>query len=56
MRKHLINLFIGYVKKFSISEEADFIREFQKETDTYLDPKVQLEYEEEKEKDWDFEM
>lgn len=42
-------------KKFSIFEEEDFIRDFQKETDTYLDPKVQLEYEEEKEKEWDLE-
>ena len=44
--KKTVNKFIHWVcKKFSISEEADFIREFQKETDTYLDPKVQLEYE-----------
>ena len=55
--KKTVNKIIHWVcKKFSISEEEDFIRDFQKETDTYLDPKVQLEYEEEKEKDWDFEM
>jgi hypothetical protein len=54
--KKTVNKFIHWVcKKFSIFEEEDFIRDFQKETDTYLDPKVQLEYEEEKEKEWDLE-
>lgn len=55
--KNTVNKFIHWVcKKFSISEEADFIRDFQNENNTYLDPEQQLEYEEEKEKEWDLEM
>ncbi len=52
-----IEKFITWVcDKFSISEEEDFIREFQEETNTYLDPEKQLEYEEEMEREWDLEL
>lgn len=50
--KKTVNKFIHWVcKKFSISEEADFIRDFQKENDTYLDPEKQIKYEKELEYD-----
>lgn len=41
-----LNKFIHWVcKKFSVSEEEDFIRDFQRETDTYINPERQIEYE-----------
>lgn len=47
-----LNKFINWVcKKFSVSEEEDFIRDFQKETDTYINPEKQIEYEQECEYD-----
>ncbi len=43
-----VNKFIYWVcKKFAISEEEDFIRDFQRENDTYIDPEKQIQYEEE---------
>lgn len=40
--------FIHWVcKKFSVSEEEDFIRDFQRETDTFINPERQIEYEQE---------
>lgn len=45
-----IDKFINWVcNKFSVSSEEDFIRDFQKENDIYLDPEKQIEYEEENE-------
>ena len=41
--------------KFSISEEDEFIRIFELENDTYVDPVKQIENEK-YEKDWDFEL
>lgn len=43
-----VNKFIHWVcKKIAISEEEDFIRDFQRENDTYIDPEKQIQYEEE---------
>lgn len=43
-----VDKFIHWVcKKFSISEEDEFIRNFQLENDIYLDPEKQIEHEEE---------
>ena len=51
-----IDKFIHWVcNKFSVSSEEDFIRNFEFENDTYLDPEKQIEYEEEleyKEMEW----
>lgn len=45
-----VNKFIHWVcLKFSVSEEDEFIRNFEFENDTYLDPEKQIEYEEEQE-------
>ena len=47
-----IKKFIIWVcKKFAISEEDNLIRDFQKETDTFINPEKQIEYELEKETD-----
>ena len=47
----ILNKFIHWVcKKFSVSEE-DFIREFQRETDTYINPERHIKYEQELEYD-----
>ena len=44
-----VDKFIHWVcLKFSISEEDEFIRNFEFENNTYLDPEKQIEYEEEK--------
>ena len=44
--------FIHWIcKKFSISEEDNLIRDFQKETNTFINPEKQIEYELEKETD-----
>ena len=40
--------------KFDIAEEDNLIRDFQKETNTFIDPEKQLKHEE-KEKEWDLE-
>lgn len=43
-----VDKFIHWVcLKFSVSEEDEFIRNFEFENDTYLDPEKQIEYEEE---------
>lgn len=45
-----VDKFIHWIcLKFSISEEEEFIRNFEFENDTYLDPEKQIEYEEEQE-------
>lgn len=45
-----VDKFIHWVcLKFSVSEEDEFIRNFEFENDTYLNPEKQIEYEEEKE-------
>lgn len=43
------------VKKFNIAEEDNLIRDFQKETNTFLDPEKQIKKEERK-MEWDLEM
>ena len=44
--ENTLNKFIRWVcKKFSVSEEEDFIRDFQRETDTYINPEKQIKYE-----------
>ena len=35
--------------KFSVASEEDFIRDFEFENDTYLNPEKQIEYEKEQE-------
>ena len=42
------------VRKFDIAEEDNLIRDFQKETNTFIDPEKQIKYEE-REKEWDLE-
>lgn len=45
-----VDKFIHWVcTKFSVSSEEEFIRDFEFENDIYLDPKKQIEYEEEQE-------
>lgn len=47
-----LNKFIHWVcKKFSVSEEEDFVRDFQKETETFINPERQIKYEQELEYD-----
>ena len=41
-------------KKFDIAEEDNLVRDFQKETNTFIDPEKQLK-KEEREKEWDLE-
>ena len=52
-----VNKFIKWiVKKFDIAEEDNLIRDFEKETHTFIDPEKQIKKEErEKEKEWDLE-
>ena len=51
-----VNKFIKWiVKKFAIAEEDNLIRDFQKETNTFIDPEKQIKHER-KEKEWDMEM
>lgn len=50
-----VNKFIKWiVKKFDIAEEDNLIRDFEKETHTFIDPEKQIKHEE-KEKEWDLE-
>lgn len=50
-----VNKFIKWiVRKFDIAEEDNLIRDFQKETNTFIDPEKQLEHEK-MEKEWDLE-
>ena len=52
-----VDKFIHWVcLKFSVSEEDEFIRNFEFENDTYLNPEKQIEYEEEKEDYNEFEI
>lgn len=51
-----VNKFIKWiVKKFDIAEEDNLIRDFQKETNTFIDPEKQIKHEE-REKEWDLEI
>ena len=48
--------FINWIcKKFDIAEEDNLIRDFQKETNIFIDPEKQIK-KEEREKEWDLEM
>lgn len=50
-----VNKFIRWiVKKFDICEEDNLIRDFEKETHTFIDPEKQIK-KEEREKEWDLE-
>ena len=51
-----VNKFIKWiVKKFDIAEEDNLIRDFQRETNTFIDPEKQIKHEE-REKEWDLEI
>ena len=51
-----VNKFIKWiVRKFDIAEEDNLIRDFEKETHTFIDPEKQIKMEE-KEMKWDLEM
>ena len=53
--KKTVNKFIKWiVSKFDIAEEDNLIRDFQKETNTFIDPERQIKHEE-MEKEWDLE-
>ena len=48
--------FINWIcKKFDIAEEDNLIRDFQKETNIFIDPEKQIK-KEEREKEWDLKM
>ena len=50
-----IKKFIKWIiRKFDIAEEDNLIRDFQKETNTFIDPEKQIKHEE-REKEWDLE-
>lgn len=50
-----VNKFIKWiVKKFDIAEEDNLVRDFQRETNTFIDPEKQIK-KEEREKEWDLE-
>lgn len=54
---HLTNTdkFIHWIcVKFDIAEEDNLVRDFQRETNTFLDPEKQIKHEE-MEKEWDLE-
>jgi hypothetical protein len=44
-----------YSQKFGIGESKELVREFEKETNMYIDPEKQLK-KEEREKEWDLEI
>src|SRR5699024_4819093 len=47
--------FISWIcKKFDIAEEDNLVRDFQKKTNTFIDPEKQIKHEE-REKEWDLE-
>lgn len=50
----MINLYIGFVKNLNIAEEDNLIRDFQMETNTFIDPEKQIKHED-REKEWDME-
>ena len=53
--KKTVNKFIKWiVKKFDIAEEDNLIRDFEKETHTFIDPEKQIK-KEEREMEWDLE-
>ena len=55
MNKIINKLFIHWIcKKFDIAEEDNLIRDFQKETNTFIDPEKQIKNEE-RGKEWDLE-
>ena len=48
--------FISWIcKKFDIAEEDNLVRDFQKETNTFINPEKQIKHEE-REKEWDLEI
>lgn len=50
-----IDKFIHWIcKKFDIAEEDNLVRDFQKETNTFIDPERQIKHEE-REKEWEIE-
>ncbi len=50
-----IDKFISWIcKRFAISEEDNLIKDFEKETNTFINPEKQIKHEE-KVKEWDFE-
>ena len=51
--RKIINTLEKTVNKFSVSSEEEFIRDFQKENDIYLDLEKQIEYEKEIELDYE---
>ena len=51
-----IDKFIHWIcKKFDIAEEDNLVRDFQKETNSFIDPEKQIKHEE-REKEWDMEL
>lgn len=51
-----LDKFIHWIcEKFDIAEEDNLIRDFQRETNTFIDPEKQIKHEE-REKEWDLEM
>ena len=51
-----LDKFIHWIcEKFDIAEEDNLIRDFQKETNTFIDPEKQIKHEE-REREWDLEM
>ena len=54
--KETISKFIKWIcKKFDLPSEDEIIRDFEKETHTFIDPEKQLKHEE-REKEWDLEL
>ncbi len=54
--EYTLNKFIHWIcKRFAVSEEEQLIIDFQKETNTSIYPRKQIEYEE-REKEWDLDM
>lgn len=52
-----VEKFIDWIcHKFGIGESKELVRNFEKETHTFIDPVEQIKYEEKLEKEWDLEM
>lgn len=52
----IVEKFINWIcKKFSMGESKELIKDFERETNTCIDPKEQLK-KEEREKEWDLEL
>ena len=47
LKQTLKKVFIWIANKLSVSEENELIQKFELDTDTYIDPEKQIEYEEE---------